>query len=167
MQPLPTAAKAYNMLRQEEKQRDTHKQPLNAPIALNTYKSPYNVLYNSSKRNNTPQPNTPSTNNQPKRRGVFRKGITCAYCMKKGHSKEECYKLLVNMVTGESSNSAEQGSFQATLLEPLPIPDETHVYARMDQLQNQLNQGHDSSTHGILHGGLCILLTASLPSSTP
>ncbi|GKC32466.1 cysteine-rich receptor-like protein kinase 8, partial [Tanacetum coccineum] len=48
MQPLPTAAKAYSMLRQEEKQRDTHKQPLNAPIALNNYRTPYNALNNSS-----------------------------------------------------------------------------------------------------------------------
>ncbi|GJU35884.1 cysteine-rich receptor-like protein kinase 8 [Tanacetum coccineum] len=40
----------------------------------------------------------------------------------------------VNMVVGESSSNAEQGSSQTTLLEPLPIPDESHVYAKMDQL---------------------------------
>ncbi|GJS75351.1 retrovirus-related pol polyprotein from transposon TNT 1-94 [Tanacetum coccineum] len=45
-----------------------------------------------------------------------------------------------NLVMGESSNSPQQESPQTTPLEPLPIPDETHVYARMDQLQNQLNQ---------------------------
>ncbi|GJU25541.1 cysteine-rich receptor-like protein kinase 8 [Tanacetum coccineum] len=135
MQPLPTAAKAYSMLRQEEKQRDTHKQPLNAPIALNNYRASYNDSNNSSYRNNTPNPNTPSTNNQPDRKGTFRKGVICTYCKKKGHSKKECYKLLgypaghplhkrylppsqrtqgngryrtVNMVMGESSNSTQQ-----------------------------------------------------------
>ncbi|GJT63799.1 cysteine-rich receptor-like protein kinase 8 [Tanacetum coccineum] len=167
MQPLATAAKAYNMLRQEEKQRDTHKQSINAPITLNSYRTPYNTSNNSSHRNNTTNPNTPSNNNQSDRRSTFRKGIICTYCKKEGHSKEECYKLLgypvghplhkkylppshrtqgngrnrtVNMVMGESSNSQQQESPQTTPLEPLPIPDETHVYARMDQLQNQLNQ---------------------------
>lgn len=33
MQPLPTAAKAYGMLRQEEKQRVAHKQQISTPIA--------------------------------------------------------------------------------------------------------------------------------------
>ncbi|GJU47010.1 retrovirus-related pol polyprotein from transposon TNT 1-94 [Tanacetum coccineum] len=78
--------------RQEEKQRDTYKHPLNAPIALNNYRTPYSASNNSSYKNNTPNANTPSINNQSDRR------------------------------------------------KPLPIPDETHVYARMDQLQNQLNQ---------------------------
>ncbi|GKD97120.1 cysteine-rich receptor-like protein kinase 8, partial [Tanacetum coccineum] len=167
MQPLPTAAKAYSMLRQEEKQRDTHKQPLNTPIALNNYRTPYNASNNPSYKNNTPNPNTPSSNNQSDRRSTFRKGVICTYCKKEGHSNEECYKLLgypvghplhkkylspsqrtqgngrnrtINMVMGESSNSSQQESPQTTPLEPLPIPDETHVYARMDLLQNQLNQ---------------------------
>ncbi|GKC62011.1 cysteine-rich receptor-like protein kinase 8 [Tanacetum coccineum] len=177
--------------RQEEKQKDTHKQSINAPITLNSYRTPYNTSNNSSHRNNTPNPNTPSNNNQSDKRSTFRKGIICTYCKKEGHSKEECHKLLgypvghplhkkylppsqrtqgngmykaVNLVMGESSNSPQQESPQTTPLEPLPIPDETHVYARMDQLQNQLNQDHDGyNTHGILHGGLYILPTVSLP----
>ncbi|GJZ27489.1 cysteine-rich receptor-like protein kinase 8 [Tanacetum coccineum] len=125
--------------RQEEKQRDTYKHPLNAPIALNNYRTPYSASNNSSYKNNTPNANTPSINNQSDRRSTFRKGVICTYCKKEGHSKEECYKLAVNMVMGESSNNPQQESPQTTLLEPLPIPDETHVYVRMDQLQNQLN----------------------------
>ncbi|GKD44644.1 cysteine-rich receptor-like protein kinase 8 [Tanacetum coccineum] len=130
-------------------------------------RTPYNALNNPSYRNNTPNPNTPSSNNQSDRRSTFKKGVICTYCKKEGHSKEECYKLLgylvghplhkkylspsqrtqgngrnrtINMVMGESSNSSQQESPQTTLLEPLLIPDETHVYARMDLLQNQLNQ---------------------------
>ena len=88
MQPLPTAAKAYGMLRQEEKQREAHKQQISTPIALNTYKP------NFTQRNNPQPPNTPVPNTQAERRGNFRKGVICAYCKKEGHSKEECYKLL-------------------------------------------------------------------------
>nr|GEV26479.1 hypothetical protein [Tanacetum cinerariifolium] len=162
MQPLPTAAKAYSMLRHKEKQIDTHKQPLNAPIALNNYRTAYNVSNNSSYINNTPNPNTPSPNNQSDR-STFRKGVICTYFKKERHSKEECCNLLgypmghplhkkylppsqrtqengknrtINMVMSESSNSPQQESPETTPLEPLPIPDETHVYARMDQLQN-------------------------------
>ncbi|GJW60049.1 cysteine-rich receptor-like protein kinase 8 [Tanacetum coccineum] len=94
MQPLPTAAKAYSMLRQEEKQRETKKQHSNIPIALNTYRSSYSPSYNSSQRNNNPNhPNT-QPNTQSDRKNTFRKGILCGYCKKEGHSKEECFKLL-------------------------------------------------------------------------
>ncbi|GKD87722.1 hypothetical protein Tco_1358876 [Tanacetum coccineum] len=159
MQPLPTVAKAYNMLRQEEKQRDTHKQQVNSPIALNTYKTPFTTSYNPSQRFNTPNLNTPSANSEPERRGTFRKGVIYAYCKKEGHLKEECYKLLcylvghplhkyfppsqrtqgnikiVNIVTGESSNNVgnvDRGSPWSSPLEPISVPNETHVYARMD-----------------------------------
>ncbi|GKA84585.1 cysteine-rich receptor-like protein kinase 8, partial [Tanacetum coccineum] len=86
-----------------------------------------------------------------------------------GHSKEECFKLLgypvghplhkkylppsqrtqsnnspriVNMVTGETSNSGDPIPSQSTPLESTPqsAPNEALVYARMDDLQNQLNQ---------------------------
>nr|GEV51137.1 retrovirus-related Pol polyprotein from transposon TNT 1-94 [Tanacetum cinerariifolium] len=89
------------------------------------------------------------------------------YCKKEGHSKEECFKLLgypvghplhknttisenstkhrprtVNMVTGETFNSGDSIPSQSTPLEPTSnsTPNEALVYARMDQLQNQLNQ---------------------------
>ncbi|GKA67020.1 hypothetical protein Tco_0766828 [Tanacetum coccineum] len=169
MQPLPTAVKAYSMLRQEENQRETQKQHSNNPIALNTYRNPYSPSYNSYQRNNNP--NQPSTqpNTQSDRRNTFNKGIFCGYCKKEGHSKEECFKLLgypvghplhkkylppsqrtqpnnrsrtVNMVTGDISSSEDQISSQSSPLETSSssAPNEALVYARMHQLHNQLNQ---------------------------
>ncbi|GJU00831.1 hypothetical protein Tco_1111169 [Tanacetum coccineum] len=92
------------------------------------------------KRNTNPinpiQPNT-----QIDRRNTFRKGVFCGYCKKEGYSKEECFKLLgypvghplhkkylppsqrtqsnnrpriVNMVTGETSNSGDPITSQST-----------------------------------------------------
>nr|GEY08947.1 probable pre-mRNA-splicing factor ATP-dependent RNA helicase DEAH4 isoform X1 [Tanacetum cinerariifolium] len=154
-----SSAKAYSMLRQEEKQRKTQKQHPNTPIALNTYRNPYSYSYNSSQRNNNPnQPNTRS-----ERRNTFRKGIFCGYCKKKGHSKEECFKLpgypvghalhkylphsqrtqsnnrprIVNMVTDEISSSKDPTSSQATSLELTSKSAPNEVNARMDQLQSQ------------------------------
>ena len=70
MQPL--SSKPYNMLTQEEKQRDIPKSnPLTIPTALNTYTNRNNS--NSSK------PNTPSTGQSStgNRRTPFRKGVIC------------------------------------------------------------------------------------------
>nr|GEX76749.1 retrovirus-related Pol polyprotein from transposon TNT 1-94 [Tanacetum cinerariifolium] len=85
MQPLPLVAKAYNMLRQEEKQRDFPKHPVSTPVTLNTY----------NQRNNQPtNPTNPTNVTHNERRNTFRKWIFCGYCKKEGHHKEECYKLL-------------------------------------------------------------------------
>ncbi|GJW87672.1 hypothetical protein Tco_0163012, partial [Tanacetum coccineum] len=124
MQPLPLVAKAYSMLRQEEKQM---------------------IIKGAH----------------------IRKGVFCGYCKKEGHPKGECYKLLgyppghplrtpsqrssqtnkgqrsVNMMTRDTSLE--------TPLQPMVFPDqcstsaapevtESQVHARMDQLQNQLNE---------------------------
>nr|GEW19618.1 NIN-like protein [Tanacetum cinerariifolium] len=168
MQPLPTAAKAYTMLRQEEKQRDTQKQHINISTAFNTYRNPYTSSYNSSQRNTNPI-NPTQANTQTDRRNIFRKGVFCSYCKKEGHSMEECFKLpgylvghplhkkyiphshrtqsnnrprTMNMVTGETSNSGDSISSQSTQFEPAShsAPSEALVYARMDELHNQLNQ---------------------------
>ncbi|GKB20576.1 cysteine-rich receptor-like protein kinase 8 [Tanacetum coccineum] len=91
MQPLPLVAKAYYMLRQEEKQRDFPKHSSQTPVTLNTYRNAYTPSY----RNNHPNtPNNPTNGPQTERRNTFRKGIFCGYYKKEGHSKEECYKLL-------------------------------------------------------------------------
>ncbi|GJU17601.1 cysteine-rich receptor-like protein kinase 8 [Tanacetum coccineum] len=168
MQPLPLVAKAYSMLRQEEKQRDFPKHSSSTPVTLNTYRNPYTPSY----RNNQPNtPTNPPNGSQNERRHTFRKGVFCGYCKKQGHPKDECYKLLgyplghplrnkyqppsqrssqtnrgqrsVNMMTGDTSLE--------TPLQPMVFPDqcstsaapevtESQVHARMDQLQNQLNE---------------------------
>ncbi|GJS54375.1 cysteine-rich receptor-like protein kinase 8 [Tanacetum coccineum] len=165
MQPLPTAAKAYTMLRQKEKQRDTQKQHLNTPIALNTYKHPNSSSTNTSQTNNNPIHSNNHPNTQSERRGTFRKGVFCGYCKKEGHHKEECYKLL-----GYPIGSEEPSSSQSSPLDPTSssTPTESLVYAKMDQLQNQLNQDHDGkTTHGTLHGGLYLLPIASSTTTPP
>ena len=168
MQPLPNVAKAYSMLRQEEKQRESPKQSVITPIALNNYRSSYNPTARTNHSNNS-NPNN-YNNVTAERRGNFRKGLFCAYCKKEGHSKEECYKLLgyppghplhnkyqppaqrnntpnrnvrtVNMVTNETLPPMEPEPQQSPLDQcstSAPSDSEAHVHARMDQLQNQLN----------------------------
>lgn len=90
MLPMPLVSKAYSMLRQEEKQRETPKPSSAIPTALNTYK---NYSSSTNQPRNNPSPN-PQSNTQNDRRSNFRKGVFCAYCKKEGHSKEECFKLL-------------------------------------------------------------------------
>nr|GEX54174.1 cysteine-rich RLK (receptor-like protein kinase) 8 [Tanacetum cinerariifolium] len=83
LQPLPIVAKAYNMLRHEEKQREVPKQTtLAVPFALNTYtpNTPYVAARNNMSQNTRTQP----------RRSTFRSGVICGNCNKEGHTKEEC-----------------------------------------------------------------------------
>ncbi|GJR93696.1 uncharacterized mitochondrial protein-like protein [Tanacetum coccineum] len=132
-----TAAKAYNMLRQEEKQRESQKQHITTPIAPNTYKYPYTPFFNPPQRNN----NSTLPNTQSERRSTFGKGVLCAYYKKEDHLKEEFYKLLGYPVS-QTSSSSDPSSSLSSPLEPTSIstPLEALVYARMDKLQNQLNQ---------------------------
>nr|GEV05744.1 cysteine-rich RLK (receptor-like protein kinase) 8 [Tanacetum cinerariifolium] len=135
--PLPITAKAYSMLRQDEKPMETQNQNLNTPIALNTYKNSYPHSYNSSQTNNPLNHPKTQSNSQSKTRGTFRKGVFYGYCKKERHSKKECYKILgypmghplhkkylppsqrtqsnnrpriVNIIAGETSNSREPSS---------------------------------------------------------
>ncbi|GJW51135.1 retrovirus-related pol polyprotein from transposon TNT 1-94 [Tanacetum coccineum] len=74
------------------------------------------------------------------------------------------------MVAGEISDIGEPSSSQSSPLDPTSssAPNESLVYARMDQLQNQLNQDHDGkTTHGTLHGGPYLLPTAYSTTTTP
>lgn len=48
MQPLPLVAKAFSMLRPEEKQRETSNTPPTIPIILNTSRPPYNSKHTMS-----------------------------------------------------------------------------------------------------------------------
>ncbi|GJV47977.1 hypothetical protein Tco_1438189 [Tanacetum coccineum] len=171
MQPLPLVAKAYSMLRQEEKQRDFPEHSSQTLVTLNTYRNAYTPPYRNNNLPNTP--NNPINGPQTERRSTFRKGIFCGYCKKERHPKEECYKLLgyppghplhnkyqppsqrtqqanrgqrlVNMMTGDTLPIID------IPLHPMSPPDqyststtldvaESQVHARMDLLQNQLNQ---------------------------
>nr|XP_043615966.1 uncharacterized protein LOC122587871 [Erigeron canadensis] len=87
IQPLPTVAKAYSMIRQEEKQREgILPKPPTIPTALtaNTHKYTPNTTY--KKPTYSAKPN--------ERKSPFRKGIFCDKCQKEGHVKKECYQIV-------------------------------------------------------------------------
>lgn len=80
MQPLPLVSKAYSMLRQEEKQRDTPKaSQMPIPTALNTYS-------NRNNQQTTRSNNKTATNGQTSsfRKAPYIKGILCTNCGKEG-----------------------------------------------------------------------------------
>ncbi|GKA45944.1 cysteine-rich receptor-like protein kinase 8 [Tanacetum coccineum] len=180
-QPLPTAAKAYTMVRQEEKQREGIAPKSVTAIILNNYK--FNTPNNSNNQRNT-VPNTQNSRftsqrpiqNSYERRSNFRKGVYYGNCGKEGHLQEECYKIVgypvghplhekiqptkqfkprqdykrtVNMVVGQDESNKASTSGQNN------APTDTHVSARMDQLQNQINQvlqmlqSQQNTPHGI------------------
>ncbi|XP_071740316.1 uncharacterized protein [Rutidosis leptorrhynchoides] len=145
LQPLLAVGKAYGMIRQEEKQREnTLKEPTS--IALSSYST--NKSYNNSSSKWTS--NKPATTYESK--SPFKKGIFCGNCGLEGQNKEECYKIVgypighplygrykpptkphphnksVNLVTTDEQASTSTATTDLAMT------------ARMDQLQNQLNQ---------------------------
>lgn len=164
LQPLPMVAKAYSMLRQEEKQRKVPKQTTQSiPFALNTYRN--QNTNDSSRTEATRSARTrQSTNQTPNRISTFKPGVICGNCFKEGHTKEECYKLVGypighplhnkyqppqrrsnNTKNHASSSQSRHKIVNMTMNEPLSnsmmnLPPDYSVTARMDQLQNQLNQ---------------------------
>ncbi|GKE66969.1 cysteine-rich receptor-like protein kinase 8, partial [Tanacetum coccineum] len=103
MQPLSTAAKAYTMVRQEEKQREGIAPKLATTMILNSYSNNYkfNAANNSNSQRYT-VPNTQnsrSTSQRPtqggyERRSIFKKGVYCGNYGKEGHLQEECNKIV-------------------------------------------------------------------------
>ncbi|GJR94347.1 reverse transcriptase, RNA-dependent DNA polymerase, LTR copia-type gag-polypeptide [Tanacetum coccineum] len=97
MQPMPSVAKTYNMIRQEEKQREGYATQSTIQTALSA-QSNYsrNNQYNSTRRNMNYSHGESSNKNYNKneRRSNFRKGIICGNCGKEGHNSEECYKIV-------------------------------------------------------------------------
>nr|GEX62170.1 reverse transcriptase, RNA-dependent DNA polymerase, Gag-polypeptide of LTR copia-type [Tanacetum cinerariifolium] len=108
MNPMPTVAKAYSMIRQKEKQREgfVFKIPVSTALSVqyNNYRNPYNTGFNNGGRNwrnysgNYSQGESSTRNSvnngNAARRSVFKKGVICGNCGKEGHTKEECYQLV-------------------------------------------------------------------------
>ncbi|GKE31824.1 cysteine-rich receptor-like protein kinase 8 [Tanacetum coccineum] len=152
MQPLPTVAKAYGMIRQEEKQREGILPKPTTSAVFSTYSNGSTSRnYNNTQRNNQ--------RSQTERRSTFRAGIYCTNCGKEGHYREECYKLkgypirhplhgiykppvvknvtdskgkAVNSIVGQDSNSSSSSTAANDVNDA--------VFVKIDQLQNQLNQ---------------------------
>ncbi|GKD61347.1 cysteine-rich receptor-like protein kinase 8, partial [Tanacetum coccineum] len=106
MNPMPSVAKAYSMIRQEEKQKEAFSFK-NTPTTLSTYSNdPGNSFNNNSRfdnnnsrfsRNYSQGESSSRGNSQSEvipRRGTFRKGVICGNCNKEGHTKDECYKIV-------------------------------------------------------------------------
>ncbi|XP_071738636.1 uncharacterized protein [Rutidosis leptorrhynchoides] len=84
LQPLPTTAKAYGMIKQEEKQREGI---LPKPITPAIMSVSGNVKqYNHQKFTKS------SSNNTAEKKSTFKAGVHCTTCYREGHTKEECYK---------------------------------------------------------------------------
>ncbi|GJW32106.1 hypothetical protein Tco_0052138 [Tanacetum coccineum] len=160
LQPLPTVAKAYGMIRQEEKQREgILPKPLGS-IAL----SAQTYISQSYKNNNTHRGTTSQYPNRPQtgRRSTFRPGVYYTNFSTEGHSSDECYKLkgypighplhgkykppVARIVNASDNRNAKVNLVQgqdttttSTQAESSTSGTEA-VFVRMDQLQNQLNQ---------------------------
>ncbi|GJY12934.1 cysteine-rich receptor-like protein kinase 8 [Tanacetum coccineum] len=100
MQPMPTVAKAYGLIRQEEKQREGYVQQILTSATLfahSNYARPAYHGKNRTNRNFTQGESSNRNSNQSDvtmRRSTFRKGVICEKCSKEGHLSEECYKLV-------------------------------------------------------------------------
>ncbi|GJV13486.1 cysteine-rich receptor-like protein kinase 8, partial [Tanacetum coccineum] len=157
LQPLPSVAKAYGMIRQEEKQREgVLPKPLGS-VAFST-QSYQQTRSNNPNRNATTQyPNRPQTG----RRSTFRPGVYCTNCSKEGHSADECYKL-----KGYPIGHPLHGKYKPSVTRSVNVNDNKNpkvnfmghdvaststqaeastsgndaVFVKIDQLQNQLNQ---------------------------
>lgn len=98
MQPLPSVVKAYNMVRQEEKQREGL---LPKPATTSVFAAFGQRGQNSGQNYNANQRSNRSAYTQgessrsgytqgesSERRSTFRKGVICGNCSKEGHTKE-------------------------------------------------------------------------------
>lgn len=167
MSPMPSVAKAYGMIRQEEKQREAHTPVVPMAAALSAHSNNYRNSYNNNTRfsKSYSQHENPTrsynNNNNTVRKSSFKKGVICGNCNKEGHTKEECYQLVgypighplhgkykppnqrhivqdntnhrtINMTVGQGTNGE--------LPKVATQQNDAAMCARMDQLQNQLNQ---------------------------
>ncbi|GJS56485.1 cysteine-rich receptor-like protein kinase 8 [Tanacetum coccineum] len=139
MNPIPTVAKAYRIIKQEEKQREGFSFR-NTPTALTAHS---NNLRNSYSNN-------------------LRKGVICGNCNREGHTKEECYKIVGYLVghplhgkykplnqtlrnNVQDNNGSRTVNMEMTQgisvdASVANAPNDAAMSARMDQLHNQLNQ---------------------------
>lgn len=168
MSPMPTVAKAYSMIRQEEKQREgnTLKVPTSAALSAqsNYTRNSYNGdsrFGNGNSRFGESSSRNSDQRDSTQRRSSFKKGVICGNCGKEGHYKEECYQLV-----GYPVGHPLHGKFKPTVQTPrnnyqdhsmnkavnMAVAQGSNVEvastsgqsdamsARMDQLQNQLNK---------------------------
>ncbi|GJS39231.1 zinc finger, CCHC-type containing protein [Tanacetum coccineum] len=91
MQPLPNATKAYAMMRQEEKQRETNTPKFLSPTVMLTFNNS-RALNTQTAIPNTRQVRTNTILNN--RRSTFKHGVIYGNCQKEGNYQSECYQLV-------------------------------------------------------------------------
>ncbi|GJV14982.1 cysteine-rich receptor-like protein kinase 8 [Tanacetum coccineum] len=160
MQPLPTTTKVYGMLRQEENQRESLTPKHITPTVMSTF-SNNNHSSQSQFRQNRSSSDLGNHRNEPNtRRSTFKQGVICGNCQKEGHYKSECYQLVgypvghplhgkVRPVNNMAPNSRPRTvnltirsdvASTSTRDSQRDTQDDAAVFAKMDNLQNQLNQ---------------------------
>ncbi|GJT26796.1 cysteine-rich receptor-like protein kinase 8 [Tanacetum coccineum] len=137
MQPLPSVVKAYNMVRQKEKQREGLLPKPATSVAFSMYS-------NSQRSNNNYQRNYNRSNySQGESSAQVGHPLHEKFPSKPYKSQSQVYKpnRAVNMVIKQDEGATVQGvqANSSQTVQP-STPSETHMTARMDQLQNQLNQ---------------------------
>ena len=95
MQPLPNATKAYGMLRQEERQRESFTPKHVAPSVMSTYTSNNHSSQLNPRLQRNYNDNGNHRSEQNPRRSVFKQGVICGKCQKEGYYKSECYQLAI------------------------------------------------------------------------
>ncbi|PWA93616.1 hypothetical protein CTI12_AA069020 [Artemisia annua] len=170
--PSPLNAKEDDNLKEEElkmltKHYNSQRGP-NASSQLNTFTNNHTTTFQDQKYSKG------EFSSSTERRSAFKKGIYCGHCGKEGHTKVECYKIVgypvghplhgkfpakqstrqqtdtrnfksVNTVSGQTDHlDAPTIQSQQETTSTIPPVADHHVSARMDQLQNQLNQPIDS-----------------------
>ncbi|XP_060198414.1 uncharacterized protein LOC132627217 [Lycium barbarum] len=90
MHPLPSLDDAYNILLQDENQRQVHFTPM-----LNPDSASFNANLNTKPNFNTRSPQPPYQPPIPPRQYNQKVdfNLTCRYCKKPGHTIDRCYKL--------------------------------------------------------------------------
>ncbi|GKF48345.1 hypothetical protein Tco_0141596 [Tanacetum coccineum] len=164
MQPLPLVVKAYNMVMQEEKQREGLLLKPATSVSFSMHSNNQRSNNNYQRNYNRSNYSQGESSTQGERRWSFRKRVIYGICNKEGHSREQCYKLVgypighplhgkfplkpyksqsqeykpnraVNMVTNQDEGATVQGIQANSPQTGQPnTPFETYMTARMDQL---------------------------------
>ncbi|GKE29830.1 cysteine-rich receptor-like protein kinase 8 [Tanacetum coccineum] len=145
------------MLRQEEKQRETTTPKYTSPAIMSTYSNPNQHQHPQAfyRHNRTSSSNSNYRNDSNQRRSAFRQGVYCGNYQKEGHYKSECYQL-VGYPIGHPLHSKVKPINKGADSKPRVVNlavrsdgastsgkdlnDDATVFAKMDNLHNQLKQ---------------------------
>uniref|UniRef100_A0A1U7WZQ1 Uncharacterized protein LOC104228849 n=1 Tax=Nicotiana sylvestris TaxID=4096 RepID=A0A1U7WZQ1_NICSY len=99
MSPLPNMDHAYSILLQDESQREIFVSPQYPTDAASFMVGPqgkFNQRNNIQKSWGTPQKQGNFQNMQQKfkRKAKYNPNVSCSHCMRTGHVREECYRLI-------------------------------------------------------------------------